>query len=770
LLGGVVVLAGGLAARAGEVTVVGANLFRLLYQLPDAVGRPLVAAVQLGSLAVVPVAVGLALTFRRSRLAGALAVAGGVAWALARVVQDLVGRAGAAELLGSVVERMAQAGAGYPSRHVAVAAALATTAGPYLPRVARRASWWAVALVALGGVHAGLQLPLDALGGAALGWAVAGAVHLALGTPGGLSSPSEVLEGLRAAGIQAVKARPVNADARGSAPYLVSTAGGEELFVKAVGREQRDADLLYKLWRYAAFREVEDEAPFASPKQQVEHEAYLALLAERAGVRTPAVVLAAATPGGGAVLAQRHVMGRTLDGPADKQVQDSLLAAIWAEVNLLRKARIAHRDLRLANVMVDQDGAPWLIDFGFAEAAASPHRLAQDVAELLASLAVLVGAERAVASATAALGSEAVATAAPLLQPLALSTATRVSLRRRQGLLAELQARAALGAVQVPRLEPLVRVQPAMLLLLLGGLFAVHLLLPQVGELRQTLDALGRARWPWLAAGLVAAAVSYLAAGLALVGSAGPELAFGRTTAVQLATSFANPLAPAGLGGAGLNALYLERAGLTRADAAAAVAVNLGAGALVHAGGLLLAIAVTGRTSVGDVRLPSGWPALIAVVAALALAGVVVWVPALRRRVLPRALRRRVLWPAWQGVLGLRATLRRPGKAARLLGGSSGVTACYILALYASLEAFGADLPLAKVAVAYLGGAALASISPTPGGLGALEAALVAGLTAVGGPAGPVIAGVLTFRLLTFWLPVLPGWLVFRALRARGTV
>lgn len=389
------------------------------------------------------------------------------------------------------------------------------------------------------------------------------------------------------------------------------------------------------------------------------------------------------------------------------------------------------------------------------------------MAELLASLAVLVGAERAVASATAVLGSEAVAAAVPLLQPLALSTATRGSLRRRQGLLAELHARAAAGAVQVPRLEPLVRVQPAMLLLLLGGLFAVHLLLPQVGELRQTLDALSRARWLWLAAGLVAAAGSYLAAGLALVGSAGPELALGRTTAVQLATSFANPLAPAGLGGAGLNARYLQRAGLTRADAAAAVAVSLGAGALVHAGGLLVAIAVTGRTGVGDVRLPSGWPVLIAVVAGLALAGVVVWVPALRRRVLPR---RRVLWPAWQGVLGLRATLRRPAKAARLLGGSGGVTACYILALYASLEAFGADLPLAKVAVAYLGGAAVASVSPTPGGLGALEAALVAGLTAVGGPAGPVIAGVLTFRLLTFWLPVLPGWLVLRVLRARGTV
>jgi undecaprenyl-diphosphatase len=196
------------------------------------------------------------------------------------------------------------------------------------------------------------------------------------------------------------------------------------------------------------------------------------------------------------------------------------------------------------------------------------------------------------------------------------------------------------------------------------------------------------------------------------------------------------------------------------------VAVNLGAGALVRAVGLLVAIAVTGRTGVGDVRLPSGWPALIAVVVALALAGVV-WMPALRRRVLPR---RRMLWPAWQGVLGLRATLRRPAKAARLLGGAGGVTACYILALYASLEAFGADLPLARVAVAYLAGAAVASVSPTPGGLGALEAALVAGLTAAGAPTGPAVAGVLAFRLLTFWLPILPGWLAYRTLRANGTI
>jgi glycosyltransferase 2 family protein len=118
----------------------------------------------------------------------------------------------------------------------------------------------------------------------------------------------------------------------------------------------------------------------------------------------------------------------------------------------------------------------------------------------------------------------------------------------------------------------------------------------------------------------------------------------------------------------------------------------------------------------------------------------------------------------------LAAVLRRPAKAAQLLGGSAGVTLAYALCLASCLAAFGGHLPLASTVAVYLAGAAVASISPTPGGLGAMEAALVAGLTAVGAPTGPAVAGVLAFRLLTFWLPILPGWLAYRALRAVGTI
>jgi uncharacterized membrane protein YbhN (UPF0104 family) len=83
---------------------------------------------------------------------------------------------------------------------------------------------------------------------------------------------------------------------------------------------------------------------------------------------------------------------------------------------------------------------------------------------------------------------------------------------------------------------------------------------------------------------------------------------------------------------------------------------------------------------------------------------------------------------------------------------------------------FGAHLPLLSIVAAYLTGTAVATASPTPGGLAAMEAALVAGLIAVGSSTGTAVAGVLAFRLLTYRLPMLPGWLAHRALRTSGTL
>ena len=74
------------------------------------------------------------------------------------------------------------------------------------------------------------------------------------------------------------------------------------------------------------------------------------------------------------------------------------------------------------------------------------------------------------------------------------------------------------------------------------------------------------------------------------------------------------------------------------------------------------------------------------------------------------------------------------------------------------VAAFGRSVPMAAIAVVYLTGSAIGSIIPTPGGIGGVEAALTAGLTAAGLPGAVAVSAVLLFRLLTFWLPVPFGW------------
>lgn len=761
-VGALVLGSAALAARAGRLSRFEVDVFRLVNDLPRAATGVLVVVMQAGTLAAVPISGVAAFLGRRRCLARDLAVSGLGAWLGAKVVKSVVGRGRPAALLVDVVFHGGRdTGLGFPSGHAAVAAALATAAGPYLPRPARRVAWVGVGLVALGRLHVGAHLPLDVVGGATLGWVVGSAVHLLVGSPARRPAAGAVRAALAACGLGPVDVGCLVVDARGSTPFVADTAAGR-LFVKVVGREQRDADALFKAWRMLAYRQIEDEAPFATPKQQVEHEAYLSLLAARAGVRTPEPVATAAVAGGLVLLAQPMVDGTTLERADPAALTDEVQRDLWAEVGRLHSARIAHRDLRLANVLLDGAGRPWLLDFGFAETGASDRRLAQDVAELLTSLAGVVGPETALRNGLQVLGPAPLAAALPLLQPLALSAATRAGLRAHRGLLPRLRAAVADATGAPPgEPEPLTRVRPSTVVLVIGAGFAVHLLLPQIGAVHQTLDAVRSARIGWLSAALVASALTYLAAATAQMGAVAQPLPYLRTAAVQVASSFANRLTPSSLGGLGVNLRYLEHNGLERAEATAAVALNTAAGLVVHLAGLFLAATVVGASGNLSTRVPSSRTVLIGVVAALAATGIAIGTPWARRR---------LAGPARQAARGLADVMRRPLRATQLFGGSAAVTGAYILALAASMRAVAVHLPFEQVAAAYLVGAAVASASPTPGGLGAMEAALVASLTTLGAPTGPTVAGVLAFRLLTFWLPVLPGWVAYRRLRRLGAL
>jgi undecaprenyl-diphosphatase len=143
------------------------------------------------------------------------------------------------------------------------------------------------------------------------------------------------------------------------------------------------------------------------------------------------------------VLAYDAVDGKSIDGLEPSALTDDILGAIWEQIAALHKHRIAHRDLRLANIFLASDGEVWMIDFGFSELAASDLLIANDVAELVASSSVVVGPERATAHAAAVVDADTLTFAIQRLQPWALSGATRTALKANPGLLDDLRRRLA---------------------------------------------------------------------------------------------------------------------------------------------------------------------------------------------------------------------------------------------------------------------------------------------------------------------------------------
>jgi undecaprenyl-diphosphatase len=298
------------------------------------------------------------------------------------------------------------------------------------------------------------------------------------------------------------------------------------------------------------------------------------------------------------------------------------------------------------------------------------------------------------------------------------------------------------------------------LLWLAAGAVAIYVLLPRIGELQQAQDALRAVRWVWLVPGVIAVASTYLWAALALTGAVNHPMSLGRTTLVQLAGSFVNKLTPTGVGGIGVNQRYLEQTGVERPVAVAGIALNMAAGAVVHVLSLGIVSALLGRSIMGRVDLPDQWPFLAAAVVTAVSLGLAFFLRS-------PATRHKVVVPIVAAGRGLSEVLRTPTRAVALFAGVAGVTAVNVVTLTVTLHAVGAQASLFSVAAVYLGGAALASAQPMPGNLGAIEAALVAGLATQGIQTGPALAGVLTYRLLAFWLPIIPGFLALRYLQYR---
>jgi uncharacterized protein (TIRG00374 family) len=729
---------------------------------------PSIERVLLGSLEVVIIVVTIALLViplvtRRYRLFGYLFAASIVASVLMSLADALVERRASKFLVNEIAQRAGigedvSVGPAGLAQLVAVFIAFA----PFVSRRWRRAGAVTVLVVTLLSLLVSRRLPTDMFVALPLGAACGSAILLAFGRADRRPTLSAIGAALANAGLAIRELRQAKVDARGSTPYFATLADGTGLFVKVLGSEQRAADLLFRVFRFLRLKNVGDDRPFSSLRRTVEHEALISLMALNEGVRTPRLRGVVDVGTDSMLLAYEMIDGVSLDGLDGDEITNELMVGIWEQVAILRSHRIAHRDLRRANVFVQDDGEPWLIDFGFSEVAVDNDILDADIAQLLCSLAVAAGPERTVAAAVEAIGPETVGAALPRLQMTALSGATQTSLKEHKGLLKALQqqviAQSGVEDVQFTELE---RVNRKMIMTIVALALATYFLYPQLADIPGIIDQVQEANWSWTPLIILFSATTYVAASMSLAGAIPQHLPAGPLVTTSLGSSFASKLAPAGIGGMALNIRFLQKQGVDQAGAVSGVGLNTIAGLVGHITLVGIFLIWAGREAFGSIELPDPkWFLVgIGIAALLFLTGMAI--PAVRSMMAQR------LFPVISKSFdGITTVSRRPGKVVLLLGGSMLVTFLYLTTLYFSIEAFGGGLAFATVGAVFLVGSAIAQAAPTPGGLGAVEAALIAGLVAAGLDNTIAVPAVFLYRLFTFWVPILPGWFAFQWLEA----
>lgn len=740
-----------------------------------------------------PVAVMIELGVRRlGRQIVESIVAGIVGLLLGVLTTVLVRHLGSDELVRgmSVWER----GTGYvltiPEYAVAVTAML-TVAGPATRRRTVRISWnlmFAALLIVL--ITGQVSLPgvlvallLGRLAGSsvqyvsgtrserAYGPDLVAAVRRAGFTPTSLARVHALAEH---AGDQTVRHRTPDAAPDDPAALALSRTGNNRVYalycdddvrrdVVVLDGDRQVVGLITRLWQALRLRGIEGRAAI-SLKAVAERTALLSYAATAAGVRTPRL-LGIGESGDSIALVLEHASPAvSLRDLPDDDVRDDVLAEAWEQLGRAHAAGLTHRALTQDVLLThrDADGGPhvWITGWEQGDIASSPLSRRLDLVQMLALIGLRVGPRRAVASAVRALPDADIAAIGPLIQSIALPRTTREEVRRTKGLLGELRdalvERLPEASVQPQRIS---RFSARTVLTTTLMIIAIAVIVTTI-NFNEIAQAVREANPWWIAVAFALAITTWFGAGLTLVAFSPARVPIGRATLTAAAGSFVALAAPAGIGPAALNLRLLTQRGVSMSMAVATVALVQVSQFVVT---VLLLVALSIFTGSGAlVELPS--PAVLITLAGVALAVVAtLLMPPVRRwgmgYIGPRLAQ---VWPR------LAQMLSHPGRLALGVAGNLIMTLGYIIALWCCLAAFGESLSLVDIALVNLVGNALGALIPTPGGLGGVEGALTAGLTAAGVPATIAFSATILYRLCTYWGRVPMGWIAMRYLERKG--
>jgi uncharacterized membrane protein YbhN (UPF0104 family)/tRNA A-37 threonylcarbamoyl transferase component Bud32 len=652
---------------------------------------------------------------------------------------------------------------GFPELRIACVAAVIAVARPELVRPVRVAAVWLAGLASLGVVALEIALPADVLAGLALGVGAAALVRLAFGSPLGSPPIDRVRAQLSSLGLHVSDLRIAERQRIGATEYFGHGEDGVPLKVRVLGRDAQDTQRIARRWRLLAYRDPPRSAPIGR-LEQVEHEALTTLMAAQAGVRVPEVVTAGLGTEGDAVLVTRQPDLTPLELASPDEVSDELLQELCRQVERLHDAGISHGRLNVGNVIV-VDGEPMLVDLSAATLGAPQSGLDMDVAELLVSCCVLVGPERALREAVDAGWSDSIARVLPYLQRAALTPHLRDLSRTHEVDLKRLRAAAAAATgTAEPEIAPLRRVRLKDVATMVALVVAAYAVITQLADIG--FDTIGRelgdAELAWVVLALILAQSAFVGSGISVRGAVRAPLALLPCVVLQSAIKFINLAVPSSAGRIGMNLRFLQRMGVPRAQALASGAVDDVSETMIQVALLLLVLPFVGA-SVDTSRFHGPNTRLLAAIAvALVVSVVAVFaVPKLHDKVVPGVK---------SALSGVWSVARDRRKRVELFGGNVLSELTYAIALGATCLAYGLHLNLGQLVFVNESAAILSSVIPSPGGIGPAEAALAAGLIAMGVDQPTAFAVAITQRLCTFYLPPIWGYLSLRWLGRHGYV
>jgi uncharacterized membrane protein YbhN (UPF0104 family) len=647
-------------------------------------------------------------------------------------------------------------------RWIGMLAAVLTVSGPWLP--ARWRHWWWALLLAFVPIHLVVSavVPARALLGLAVGWFVGALVILVSGTPA-LEVPLEgtvralAKRGFAVSGLTVV--RPA-----GAGPLMLSAASdgrNGDAVIELYGPHQSSGGTLRQLWGKLRLRRSE-AAPFqASMRRAVEHRALMAMAIGDLDVANTSSIAVGALDRGWTLFAHKPVRGAPL-----KQCGTAMpVARVWESLRKLQDNQISHGDLRDEQITVD-DGTVLFGGFGSAEYGATDNQLQSDIAQLLVTTSALYGAESAVNAAIDALGKDTVLLASRRLTKSAVPKRLRESVNDPKAVIS--RSRAAVmrqtGAEKI-QAETITRFTRGQLiqLVLLGAL--VYVAYPFISTVPTFFNELGKANYWWALLGLFVSAGTYVGAAGTLWACASGAVAYWKIFVTQVANTFAATTTPAGVGGLALSVRLLQKGGMSTVRATTAVALQQVVQVIVHVTLLIIFSAAAGAGTDLSHFVPKATLLYLIGGVALGLIGTFLLVPRLRRW-LATDVRPKLK----EVTTDLVALAREPKRLGLILLGCAGTTLGAAIALWASVQAFGGNVTFVAVTVVTMVGGTLASAAPTPGGVGAVEAALIGGLAAFGVPAAVAVPSVLLYRVLTCWIPVFVGWPVMRWLTDKDMI